>query len=137
MRPSWRPYARTLLTGTVLGAIVLGAGGRIAMAMIAAEAGGTSRFTLGGTVTVIMLGAASGLAGALMAIVSRGVAQRFLPRVAWVQYLLFAALLLLVTMRGLSGAPAHGKWYFYPLVAAYGLALAWSTSRTSRQAPPV
>jgi hypothetical protein len=87
----WQFTGRTLLTGTVLGLLILGAGGRIVMAVITADAGGAPRFTLGGTMTVVML----------------------------------ATLLLLVTIRGLRGTPQPGSWYFYPLVALYGVALVW------------
>ncbi|MGH7678765.1 MAG: hypothetical protein ACRENU_09885 [Gemmatimonadaceae bacterium] len=129
MRASWRSFARTLVTGTMLGLVILGAGGRIAMAMITADAGGTPSFSVGGTMTVVMLGAVSGFAGAAMAIVSRIIAERLLPRAEWIQYPLFGAMLLLVTMRGLRGTPPAGAGYFFVLVALYGIALAWVTRR--------
>jgi hypothetical protein len=118
---------RTVVLGTLLGLVVLGAGGRIVMAWIAADAGGTPRFTLGGTTTVVLLGAASGLAGGVMAAASRLLVRRVVPGHQWLHHALLAAMLLLVTMRGLRGTQAGG-WLFYLLVAIYGVALAWLTS---------
>ena len=123
MRVLSHPVARTLTAGIALGLLILGVGGRLVMAVIAAEAGGTPRFTVGGTMTVVFLGAVSGFAGAVMAIGSRMVARRFLSRHEWLQYVLLGALLLLVTMRGLRGTQQAGSWYFYLLVAIYGVAV--------------
>lgn len=63
MRVWTHPIARTLLAGTLLGLVILGAGGRLVMAAITANAGGTPRFTLGGTLTVVMLYTLVGLFG--------------------------------------------------------------------------
>jgi hypothetical protein len=133
MRPWWRIATRTLVVGTVLGLLILGIGGRLVMAWITTQAGGTPRYTLGGTTTVILLGAVSGFAGAVMWIVSRGITARFLTRFAWSQYVLLGAMLLLVTMRGLRGTAQAGSSYFYLLVALYGIGLVWFT-RTARRA---
>jgi hypothetical protein len=119
-----RPIARELITGTMLGALILGVGGRVAMAVIAWRTGGASSFTLGGTLTVIGLGAASGAAGAVFALISRAVMRRLFPRHAWTRHVLFAVLLLLVTLRGLRGSPNAAHWYFYLLVATYGVTVA-------------
>jgi hypothetical protein len=121
------PIVRTVVLGGLLGLVILGVGGRIVMAWIAADAGGTPRFTLGGTMTVVLLGAASGLAGGVMAVASRWLVGRVVPRHQWLEHVLLAAMLLLVTMRGLRGTQAGG-WAFYLLVALYGVALAWLTS---------
>jgi hypothetical protein len=134
MRFLAHPVARALIAGALLGFVVLGGGGRLVMAAITAKAGGTPRFTPGGTLTVLMLGAASGLAGAVLALISRAVTTRLLPRQAWTQYLLLGLVLLLVTMRGLRGTPQAGSEYFYALVAIYALALAAFLGRT-RLAP--
>jgi len=137
MRVWSHPIARTLLAGTLLGLVILGAGGRLVMAAITANAGGTPSFTLGGTTTVVMLGAASGFAGAVLALISRVVTTRLPPRYTWTQYLLLALLLLLVTMRGLRGTAQAGTGYFYTLVALYGISLALFMTRTLRSAPGV
>jgi hypothetical protein len=122
-----QPFVRTVILGTLLGLVILGAGGRIAMAWVAADAGGAPRFTLGGTMTVVLLGAASGLAGGVMAVTSRWLVHRIVPRHQWLQHVLLAAMLLLVTMRGLRGTQA-GSWLFYLLVVIYGFTLVWLTS---------
>lgn len=138
MRVLEHPVARTLLLGTGLGLVILGVGGRAVMALIIAKAGGTPRFTVGGTLTVVLLGAASGLGGAVMAIVSRALSRRFAPRAPWIEYVLLTAMLTLVTMRGLRGTAQAGTEYFYGLVGVFGVALviarrAWSGHQS--QAP--
>jgi hypothetical protein len=128
---------RTLITGTLLGALILGVGGRLAMAAITASTGASPRFTLGGTLTVMALGAASGLAGGALALISRIAMGRLLPSHVWPQHVLFAALLLLVTLRGLRGTAPIGRWWFLPLVAVYGIILAVSTSREAQSQRPL
>ncbi|MEX2153140.1 MAG: hypothetical protein WD825_07355 [Gemmatimonadaceae bacterium] len=123
MRLVTHPATRTLFVGTLLGVLILGVGGRIAMAMITASAGGAPRFTLGGTMTVVALGGASGFAGAVIALTCQFATRRLVPALQWVQHVLLAVMLLLVTMRGLRGTPAGAHWYFYALVAVYGVAL--------------
>jgi hypothetical protein len=129
------PIVRLLLVGTVLGTVILGVGGRLAMSAIAWNTTGASRYSFGGTMTVVVLGAVSGVAGAGMALLSAWVSRRFLSGRRWIEYLLFAALLALVTMRGLRGTPAAGNayWYFYGLVAVYGLAMIWINSLLGRR----
>jgi hypothetical protein len=124
MRLPRHPVLRTLVHGVLLGLLILGVGGRVAMAAIQYQQSGNSSWSLGGSMTVVFLGAASGLAGAAMLLVSRWGAARLPERLRWVGYAAFALLLLLVTMRGLRGTAAVGAWYFYPLVATFGAALA-------------
>lgn len=88
-------------------------------------------FTLGGTLTVIGLGAVSGLAGSVLALVSRIAMRRLIPGREWPQYAVLSALLLLVTLRGLRGTAPIGRWFFIPLVAAYGIGLVMLMSRHS------
>jgi hypothetical protein len=121
--------AWALVTGTALGAIILGVGGRLAMAGIALTAGSRPHFTLGGTITVIALGAVSGLAGAVIALGARAVRNRWMPQHAWLQHTLFAVLLLAITLRGLHGTAPIARWFFLPLVAVYGVALTLFISR--------
>jgi hypothetical protein len=120
---------RTLVAGTLLGTLILGVGGRLAMAAIAASNGARPSFTLGGTLTVVGLGAVSGLAGGALALVSRLAMRRLIPNRGWPEYALLAVLLLLVTLRGLRGTPAIGGWFFIPLVAVYGISLVMLVSR--------
>jgi hypothetical protein len=127
-----RLVTRTLAAGALLGAVILGVGGRFAMAAIASSAGAKPSFTVGGTLTVVGLGAVSGLAGAIIALVSRWGMCRLMPSRAWPQHVLFAVLLLLVTLRGLHGTAPIGRWLFFPLVAVYGITLGALLSRSSR-----
>jgi hypothetical protein len=127
-----RLVTRTLAAGALLGAAILGVGGRLAMAAIASSAGAKPSFTVGGTLTVVALGAASGLAGGIIALVSRWAMRRLMPSRAWPQHVLFAVLLLLVTLRGLHGTVPIGRWFFLPLVAVYGITLGALLSHGSR-----
>jgi hypothetical protein len=120
-----RSALRDLLIGTALGFAILGIGGRLAMAAVAIASGQPSQWSLGGSMTVIFLGAVSGLAGAGIALASRAATRRV--RWPWAQYPVFALALALVTMRGLRGTPPNGHWYFYLLVGLYGLTLTWLT----------
>lgn len=131
MRALMQDALRTLMLAAVLGLVILGVGGRAVMAAIAIHAGGTSRFTLGGTLTVIVLGAASGVGGGVMAIVSRAVSRRFAPGLPWIEYVMLAVMLLLATIEGLRGTPQRGTEYFYGLVAVFGIALVLARNRWS------
>jgi hypothetical protein len=124
MRPWIRDALHTLAAGAVVGLLVLGLGGRLAMAAIQLQTAGDSSWSLGGTMIVVFLGGVSGLAGAVMWLASERVARRV--GAAWVGYLLLAALLGLVTMRGLRGTATVGAFYFYPLVAVYAVLLVLS-----------
>jgi hypothetical protein len=134
MRPWLRHSLQTLAVGATLGLLVLGLGGRLAMAAIQVQASGDSNWSFGGTMTVILLGGVSGLAGAAIALVAEGITAR-LRAPTWAQYLLLAVALLLVTMRGLRGTAPVGALYFYPLVALYAvlLALSWRFLRVRSQ----
>jgi hypothetical protein len=123
--------ARTLVAGTLLGVLILGVGGRLAMAAIVATHGARPTFSLGGTLTVIGLGAVSGLAGGVLALVSRIAMRSLMPGREWPQYVLLGALLLLVTHRGLHGTEPLGRWFFIPLVGVYGISLVKLMSRHS------
>ncbi len=102
------------------------------MALVQLDLGQRPSFSFGGTSTVVLLGGVSGLAGAALALVSAWVTRRLALRWRWLEYPLFGALLLLVTTRGLRGAPPASWWYFYLLVAIYGAALALITRRHRR-----
>lgn len=135
-----RDWARTLgydvAIGTGIGLIVLGVGGRVAMRLIALASGTPPGWTLGGTSTVVFLGAVSGAGGALLLAVSHAAAgwiARGAGAAAWTRHTLFATLLLLVTLRGLHGSPRGSYLYFLPLVAVYGVLM----ERASRRRRPV
>lgn len=122
MRPWLREALRTLAAGAVVGLLVLGIGGRLAMAAIQFRTSGDTNWTLGGSMTVIFLGGVSGLAGAVMLLLSDWIARR-VAAPAWAGYVLLGGMLGLVTMRGLRGTAPIGAVYFYPLVALYAVLL--------------
>jgi hypothetical protein len=133
-RPSPRDWLIAALLGLALGAIILGAGGRVAMRGVALLAGATPGFSLGGTMTVVFLGAVSGIAGALVL-----VALRFaLPRFPLARGTAYWAFLVLVTLRGLNPVDGQRILLFMPLVVAYGVALQVASCRVARRrrAPP-
>jgi hypothetical protein len=126
MRPWLRDALQTLAAGAAGGLLVLGLGGRLAMAAIQFQSAGESSWTFGGTMTVVLLGGASGLAGAAMLLLSEWIMRR-IGAPPWTAYLLLAVMLGLVTLRGLRGTVAVGALYFYPLVGVYGALLVLSS----------
>ena len=118
-RPSKHDWFVASLLGLGIGALILGIGGRIAMRGIVLMAGGSPGFSWGGTLTVIMLGLLSGLAGALVL-----VAVRFLlPARPLVGGMLFWAFLIFAAMRGLHPVNPQRLLLFMPLILLYGITL--------------
>lgn len=114
-----RDWVRCLLLGVIIGAVVLGMGGRIAMRGIAVLSDAPPGFSAGGSVTVVLLGAVSGLVGALIL-----VALRFFLAGRWLlQTILFYAVLVLITLRGLRPLDSQRVFLFLPLVLVYGVLL--------------
>lgn len=132
--PPWlRDSLRMLVAGAVIGLLVLGLGGRVAMAAIQFRNAGDSNWSVGGTLTVVFLGGVSGLAGAAIALFCEWLGAR-LKTSAWVSDALVALLLLLVTMRGLRGTAPIGALYFYPLVGVYAALLVFFRRRLRARA---
>ena len=103
------------MVGAVIGLVVLGAGGRVAMRGIALLDGTPGAFTVEGTITVLLLGAANGaLGGAIRALLDLGGRLPTAARAA-----LFALACLLLTLRGLKPLDASRLALFLPLVAVY------------------
>jgi hypothetical protein len=139
--------ARTLLNEVLLGAglglVVLGVGGRAVMRGIALVTDAPSAVSVGGTVSVLAAGAAAGAAGALLHALARAAAAWGAGGRSSVRLVLFAALLALVTARGLHGSPPGPAAAFWPLVLVYAGSLVRVLARRARQAgsgssaPPV
>ncbi len=127
--PRARAILTTLLWGVGLGTVVLGAGGRVAMWIVAERTTGTSGFTVGGTATVVFLGLLSGAAGALILALARALLWRWRPMTTVV----FWAALAFLTLRGLRPVDELRLLLFLPPVALFGLLLQW---RTFRYRPP-
>ncbi|MBC7834946.1 MAG: hypothetical protein H7Y88_07575 [Phycisphaerales bacterium] len=102
--------------GIALGLPILGIGGRIAMRVISHATNIAPGFSLGGTMTVVFMGAVSGAAGGLI----YAVLARFLPNRLVVRAALFGIILVLLTLRGLSPASALSVSLFLPLTLLYG-----------------
>jgi hypothetical protein len=104
------------LMGIALGLPILGIGGRIAMRIIAHATNVAPGFSLGGTMTVVFMGAVNGAAGGLI----YAVLARFVPNRPVVRPLLFGVILVSLTLRGLSPASALSVSLFLPLILLYG-----------------
>ena len=73
----WRLYVAAIVAGTVAGAVVLGVGGRLAMAALAIAGGDGPRFSWGGSLEVLLVGTFYGAIGGVLLAAS----QRIWPRV--------------------------------------------------------
>jgi hypothetical protein len=123
MSPATRRAALTLLSATLLGTLVLGLGGRLAMHAVARLDSGNGGFTLGGTLTVIGLGAASGALGGVILWLARTLLRRWPP----LPSLVYWGALALLALRGLRPLDAQRLLLFLPLVAGFGALLQWRT----------
>lgn len=107
-----------LLTGLVAGIVFLGVGGRLAMRVIALANGAAPTVSPSGTFNVVLLGAATGLGGAIIHLILVKNIRRHVLREAT-----FGLILSLVTGRGLSGQMSVPASLFFVLVGLYGITL--------------
>jgi hypothetical protein len=116
----WRTVAEPcllgLLLGAVVGVVVLGVGGRIAMRAIALANNTPRGFSIGGTATVVFLGALSGVGGGVL----YALLYLLVPRPRPVRSAVFGVALVLVTLRGLRPIQPLALEWFMPLALAYG-----------------
>jgi hypothetical protein len=129
------PWLFGLLLGAGVGLVVLGVGGRIAMRAIALAGNTPPGFTVGGTATVVLLGAASGAGGGLL----YTLLHLLVPRPRLVRSALFGLALVLLTLRGLRPIQPLALNWFMPLALAYGAIVdgaytAWYRRRTRARA---
>jgi hypothetical protein len=131
MHPAWRPTRRdwidALLIGAVIGFVVLGIGSRIGMRYVGLAMGQQPGFSWGGTITVVFMGAVSGVAGAVALVGARAI--RPLPQVA--RGAIYWGVLLYLTARGLHPIDAVKVIWLLPPVLAYGVILQYSTCRVA------
>jgi len=122
-----------LLLGVATGAVILGAGGRLAMRGVSILQEWTPYFTLDGSLTVVVTGTLTGVAGAALLLVLRAIPR--LP--GWSAVLLFWLVAALVTMRVIQPFDRERLMLFPPVVLVYGVVLLkglrWLASR--RPAP--
>ncbi|HYT64398.1 MAG TPA: hypothetical protein VEL50_10880 [Gemmatimonadales bacterium] len=125
LRLNWRDWLRYSLIGAGVGAVVLGIGGRLAMRGIAVLSGAPPSFTFGGSLRVVLMGALSGLGGAWILKVLRF----FLTRRWLIQTLLFYAIIVLITLRGLKPVDSQRLVLFLPVVLLYAFLVRVLTRR--------
>jgi hypothetical protein len=113
------PWVFDPLVGIALGLPILGIGGRISMRIIAHATNVAPSFSLGGTMTVVLLGALSGAAGGVIyAILARVLRDR-----AGMRGVIFGVILVLLTLRGASPFTPLTLSLFLPLTLLYGALL--------------
>ena len=115
----WRAWRDGLLWGTVLGAFVLGAGGRLVMRAIAHVTEQGTYFTVRGSLTVVAAGAGFGAAGGALFVISR----RLFPTRRWLGWFSFWAACLLITLHVVSPVSLVRLGFFLPLLVTYGVSL--------------
>jgi hypothetical protein len=108
-----------LVLGAVVGMIVLGFGGRIAMRIIGQMQGQPPGFSFGGSMTVVFLGAMAGLAGGFLLWLGR----RVFPSLPIARGLLFWIGMSLLTLRVLNPVDAQRLIVFGPVLLLYGATL--------------
>ena len=86
----WRILFTTLLAALVAGAIVLGVGGRLAMAGLSLANGNRLEFSWGGSFEVVVLGMIYGAVGA----VPLAIIRRFWTEDGWARGIVVGALML-------------------------------------------
>jgi hypothetical protein len=128
------PWMFDPLIGIALGLTILGIGGRIAMRVIAHATYAAPSFSLGGTMTVVFMGAVSGAAGGVI----YAVLARVLPDRAVIRGVMFAVVLTLLTLRGTSPSTSLSLSLFVPLALLYGALLDYvHRRRFAASAPPL
>jgi hypothetical protein len=108
-----------LVLGTVAGAVILGAGGRVAMRGVSILQEWTPYFTVEGSMTVVFTGAAAGAAGSVLLLALCAVPR--LP--GWGALGLFWLAVGLVTMRVIQPFDRERLLMFPPVVLVYGVGL--------------
>jgi hypothetical protein len=127
------PWLRGPLLGAVLGLPILGGGGRLAMRAIAWQTNVPGAFSFEGTLTVLLSGLASGLAGGVLYALCSWLA----PRRRWLRGVLFASALVLLTLRGLNPVSTLTLTWFAPVVLLFGASFEWAWHRQRAERPMV
>lgn len=117
-----RSLPASLALGAAVGAVFLGAGGRIAMRIVALMEGREPGFSIGGTLPVIFMGAVWGTLGGLMLWLGR----RYFRRSPIARGALFWIPLTLLFLRGLSPLNQDSLIAFVPFYAVWGGVLYWT-----------
>jgi hypothetical protein len=114
-----RDWAIGLMVGALLGLLLLGAGARVGMRIVARAIGQTPLFTIEGTVAITLLGALTGTAiGALFLL-----ARLVLPGHRIIRLALFSAVCALIVLRGLRPLSVLNVGVFGPLFVLHAVLL--------------
>jgi hypothetical protein len=128
------PWIFGPVVGAVVGLPILGIGSRIAMRFVALGSNRPGAFTIDGSLTVIFFGVVAGVAGgAIYAILAR-----FLPRRNATRSIIFGAIIVLLTLRGVAPATPFTLSLFLPLTLGYAVVLdvIWRRSALAHTAAP-
>jgi len=113
VRKFLRSLIPTLVTGAIVGFIVLGIGGRVMMRIIAIWEGRVPVLT-SGTIEVLFMGILAGVAGGLI----YGILRWFIRR-AVMRFPLFLAICVLFTLQGVSNILFRPKLLFVAITIVY------------------
>lgn len=122
-------WLQGVLLGAAFGTVVLGVGSRWAMHEMALLQGQPGGFTAGGTMTVIFMGAVSGVVGALVLLATR----TWLRAYRLTRNAIYWAFLIAISLRGLNPIDADRLLLFMPLVLLYGAALQYAACRRAER----
>lgn len=112
-----RSLRTSLALGSVVGAVFLGIGGRIAMRIFALMEGRDPGWTFEGSLTVVFMGAVFGTIGGFLLWLGR----RLFTRSPVARGALFWIPLTALFLRGLSPLTQNSLMAFLPFYVAYGL----------------
>jgi hypothetical protein len=114
-----RSFLTSLALGAVTGALFLGVGGRIAMRIFAVLDGRVPGWSVGGTMTVIFMGAAWGTLGGAVLWLGR----RLFPATPLARGLLFWGVIALIAANLITPRNADSLIAFVPVALLYGVVL--------------
>jgi len=109
-----RSILRSALSGTAIGLVVLGIGGRMIMRIIAHWEGRVPVLTPSGTFTVVMMGTLAGLAGGVV----HGLIRRFITRTP-VRVVSFVVICVAFTYYAVNELLPRPRLTFVALTLAY------------------
>ena len=114
-----RSFVTAITLGAIVGTIFLGIGGRTAMRIFAMLEGRAPGWSVGGTMTIVFMGAAWGTLGGILLWLGR----RYFKRSPVARGLVFWIPLTLLYLRGLSPLSTNSLIAFTPFYLAYGAVL--------------
>ncbi len=115
-RPTRADWVSASIVGAAAGTVFLGIGSRFAMRGIAVLSGDAPAWTFGGTLTVVFLGALSGVVAAQVWLGLRTV----MPAARLLRGMVFWAFLVAISLRGLRPVDQTRLLRFMPLLVVFG-----------------